>query len=103
MSDLETTLHDLAARGDITHLSLVPSQDGKLWRACYAPASVFGHTFAEDKDPVKAIMMAFKTTKLKSRAPRMRDEPETINALSAAPDITKIETPLMDAAYDPAA
>lgn len=67
MSELETTLRDLAARGEITHLSLVPSKKG--WRASFAPSSIFGNSFAEDRDPVKALLLACQSAKLKKRAP----------------------------------
>lgn len=67
MSDLETTLRDLAKRGEITHISLVPGPKG--WRATYAPASIFGNSFAEDRDPVKALLLACQSAKLKKRAP----------------------------------
>jgi hypothetical protein len=67
LADLETTLRDLAARGELTHISLTPS--GKGWRALYAPASTFANSFAEDKDPVKAILLACEGAKLRKRAP----------------------------------
>lgn len=67
MSTLEETLRDLATRGEITHISLVPSKQG--WRATYAPASIFGNSIAEDRDPVKAILMACEAAKVKRRKP----------------------------------
>lgn len=66
---LEETIRDLAKRGELTHISLTPSQNGKKWRALFAPASVFGNSFAEDADPVKAIMLACDTAKIRKRKP----------------------------------
>lgn len=80
MSDtrnLEEVLRDLAARGEISHVSLTPSPDkivdGKqVWRASFAMCSKFGVSFAEDTDPVKAIQIALTTAPLKRRAPSAR-------------------------------
>lgn len=69
MASLEDTIRDLAARGEISHISLVPSQNGKLFRASFAPCSVFGVVFAEDVDPVKALVKACTEAKIKRRAP----------------------------------
>lgn len=56
--DLETVIRDLAARGELNHISLTPSQNGKLWRGSFAPSSVFGISYAEDADPVMALIRA---------------------------------------------
>lgn len=61
---VEEVLNDLAKRGEISHISLVPSQNGK-WRASFAMCSAFGVSFAEDADPAKAIILACTTAKLK--------------------------------------
>jgi hypothetical protein len=65
MVNLEDVLRDLAKRGEISHISLVPSQNGKLWRASFAMCSKFGVSFAEDADPAKAIIIACTTAKTK--------------------------------------
>lgn len=65
MSDLETTIRDLVRAGEISHLSLTPSQNGKTWRTAYAMCSRFGISFAEDADPVKSMMLAMTTAKTK--------------------------------------
>jgi len=71
MSDnLETKLRDLARAGEISHISLTPSQGGKAFRAAFAMCSRFGFSFAEDPDPVKAIMIALTTAKTKKPPPR---------------------------------
>lgn len=62
---LEEKLRDLAKRGEITHLSLVPR--GKVWAATYTPSGVFGRSFEEDKDPVVAIEKAIAGVKLGRR------------------------------------
>lgn len=58
-TSLEDTLRAVVEKGDLTHISLTPSQDGKTWRAAYTPAKKFGVIFAEDPDPVKALLVAF--------------------------------------------
>jgi hypothetical protein len=49
-----------AKSGNLTHIAVVPSQDGKLFRALFAPAKQFGVRYAEDADPVTAILLAMK-------------------------------------------
>jgi hypothetical protein len=73
---VDDVLRDLAKRGEISHISLTPSQDGKLWRASFAMCSRFGVTFAEDADPAKAIILACTTAKMKPK-PRVK-RPVTI-------------------------
>lgn len=73
MPSLEETIRDIVARGELTHFSLTPSQGGRMWRASFTPASTFGNTISEDADPIKALMMAFTTTKMKRRPPSDRD------------------------------
>ena len=65
MPSLEDTLRDIAARGELSHLSLAPSQGGKMWRASFAMCSHFGVSFAEDADPAPAIILALTSAKLK--------------------------------------
>ena len=66
--NLEDVIHDLVARGELSHLSIAPSQDGKMWRASFTMCSKFGASFAEDEDPVKAIIVACTSAKMKPRA-----------------------------------
>ena len=79
---LEDTIRSLAARGEISHISLTPSQGGRMWRASFTMCSHFGVSFAEDKDPVEALMLAFTSAKLKK--PRatlnLKPEPEPVDA-----------------------
>lgn len=87
---LETKLRELAARGEITHLSLVPR--GSKWEATFAPASTFGITIVQHADPVTALTAALENTKLKRRSTaglKPTSEPEPVSAA--------------DDAYDPAA
>jgi hypothetical protein len=80
---LEDTIRDLAKRGEISHISLTPSQNGKLWRGSFTMCSHFGVSFAEDADPVQALMLAFTSAKLKKPRtkidlkPSAEPEPET--------------------------
>lgn len=84
---LEDTIRDLAKRGEISHFSLTPSQEGKKWRASFTMCSHFGVSFSEDTDPVQALMLAFTSAKL--RKPRVKidlkaTEVETTIAADAA-------------------
>lgn len=76
MANLEDTLRDLAKRGEISHISLVPSQNGKAWRGSFAMCSHFGVSFAEDADPVKAVLLACTTAKLKKPRAKIDVKPE---------------------------
>ena len=69
---VDAVLRDLAARGELNHVSLMPSQDGKMWRASFAMCSKFGISFAEDADPAQAIILACTTAKLKPRPAERR-------------------------------
>jgi hypothetical protein len=64
---VDDVLRDLAKRGEISHISLTPSQSGKFFRASFAMTSLFGVSFAEDADPAKAIIKACLSAKLKTR------------------------------------
>lgn len=81
---LEDTIRDLAKRGEISHISLVPSQGGRMWRASFAMCSMWGVSHAEDADPVRAIMVALTTAKMKkprARIEHREDEKPDIEAL----------------------
>lgn len=74
MSDLEDLIRDVAARGELTHLSLAPRKiergENKFvngWSATFAPASVMGNTFAEDVDPVVALKQCIEDAKLRRK------------------------------------
>lgn len=84
MSDLESKIRELAARGDITHISLTPLIGGN-WSAVYAPASVYSVASVIDADPIKALTRALNEPKLKSRRPKDAD-PELLAATVAAGD-----------------
>jgi len=84
---VDDVLRDLAKRGEISHISLVPSQNGKLWRASFAMSSKFGVSFAEDADPARAIIIACTTAKMKPRPAQKR---------GASMDLEVVEDPLAD-------
>ena len=67
---LDQTIRDLAARGEISDISLSMNATHTKWRACFVPCSVFGQSFAEDEDPVKALLLALSSAKLASKKPR---------------------------------
>lgn len=73
MSELEAKIRELAQRGEISHISLSPSRDGQMWRGSYAMCSTFGVSFAEDPDPVQALLRAMTSAKLRRRAPTKRE------------------------------
>lgn len=96
MSELENKIRELAARGEISDIGLSRNGTNTKWRASFVPCSTFGISYAEDDDPVKALILAFGA-KLKSRKlPRLRDELETVEATDVTPP-----TDLAD--YDPTA
>lgn len=78
MANLEDLLRDLASRGELSHISLAPSQGGKMWRGAFAMCSKFGISYAEDKDPAQALVLAMTGAKMKPRraSPTLKPEPE---------------------------
>lgn len=72
--NLEDVIRDLAKRGELNHISLTPSRNGKSFRASFAMCSVFGISFAEDEDPVKAIIVACTTAKMKPQRASMKPQ-----------------------------
>ena len=64
---VDDVLHDLAARGEISHISLTPNSRGDGWCASFTMCSRFGTSFAEDRDPAQAIIRACTTAKMKPR------------------------------------
>jgi len=55
---LEELIRALAARGSLSHISLAMNSSGTKWRGTYAPAKTFGVSYAEDADPIKALILA---------------------------------------------
>ncbi len=78
---LEELIHDMAKRGELTHLSLSPV--GKEWAVSFCAASpINGYTFVVDADPVNAICRAIEETKLRKQRsdagrPRKSETTET--------------------------
>lgn len=68
---LEETIHSLAEKGNLSHISLAMNSSHTQWRASYAPAKTFGVSFAEDPDPVKALMKAFGKKPTSNLNPRV--------------------------------
>jgi len=77
---LEDTLHDLAKKGELTYFSIVPSPGG--FEATYSPASKFGHSWAEDVDPVKAGLAAIGEMQRPRKSAKLEDDPEVTEMLS---------------------
>jgi len=97
---LEDTIRQLAARGEISNLSLSLNASGTRWRAGFTPCSVFGNSFAEDADPCKALHLALTTIKLKTRT-RVKDN-DLVGTIHQETVEVPAEVPADDA-YDPAA
>jgi len=57
---LEDLIRDAAAKGNMTHLSIIPAPNGTSWRASFTPAKRMGIAYGEDADPVKAMALAIK-------------------------------------------
>jgi hypothetical protein len=65
---LEETIRALAAKGEISDLGLSMNSTGTKWRASFVPCSQHGVSYAEDADPVKALILALSTIKVRRRA-----------------------------------
>src|ERR1035437_3239515 len=76
---VDDVLHDLAARGEISHISLTPNSRGDGWCASFTMCSRFGTSFAEDPDPAQAIIRACATAKMKPR-PAPKHHPVVVDA-----------------------
>lgn len=66
---LDDLIRSMAARGELSHLSLALKLDGSGWRASFSPASNWTVSIAEHRDPATALQMAIEDAKVK-RAPR---------------------------------
>lgn len=89
MQNLEEVIRDLAARGELTHLSLTPR--GKGFSASFGAASpAGGYGFGEAADPVDAILNAIETVKLKRRAvvrPSAKPDKAFADPIDGSPEI----------------
>ena len=66
---LDELVRDLAKRGELTHLSLIPRGTG--WSASYTAASPGGsYGTAEADDPVAALLAAVACVKLRKLSPK---------------------------------
>lgn len=68
---LEETIRALANAGNLSSISLAMNPSFTKWRASYAPTKIFGVAFAEDEDPVKAILLAIGKRPAGLRNPRV--------------------------------
>jgi hypothetical protein len=76
--NLEDIIRGLATRGELSHISLLPSRGG--FRASFTMCSKFGVSFAEHKDPVEAIRIACTTAKMKPQRQPSHRETVTVEA-----------------------
>lgn len=79
---LEERLIRLAAKGELTHLSI--AYYGDQFHAKLATASGFGYASAEDADPVKALEKVFVASPVKVRSSPSAKPPITaaVNAIT---------------------
>lgn len=77
---LDEKLTELAAAGNLTHISIV-SSNGK-WRASYAPAKTWGQGFGEGTTPGEAALAAIENYK----APRKARASAETEAPARAPE-----------------
>jgi len=80
---LDEVLRELARKGELNYISLVPiahkdAINGVGFSATYAPATNCGHGFGRDADPVTAILEAVEDWAKKRRNLRREPEPEII-------------------------
>ena len=75
MQDLAAIIRDVAARGELNHISIAPTLDGTRFKASFSPASNCSNVFGESKDPVEAIVLAIEGAKMKRR-PRVVEHPD---------------------------
>lgn len=68
---LEETIRALAKVGNLSSVSLAMNPSHTKWRASYAPAKTYGVAFAEDEDPVKAMLLAIGARPGGVRNPRV--------------------------------
>ena len=94
--NLEDVIRFVANRGELSHLSLAQSQDGKMWRASFSMCSHFGVSFAEDADPVQAIALALTTAKLKKPRVSLNLKPDHVETRDPSPPVAVEEDPLAD-------
>lgn len=78
--NLEEHIRRLAAKGELTHLSVIPSAGG--WSATYAAATSFGRTHAQHTDPVEALLAVLNQ---KENGPRKKPEPAAPAATAVNP------------------
>jgi hypothetical protein len=58
---LEDRIRELARKGELTYLSVIPhaGRNGEIiFSATYSPAKKWGHSYGEDADPVLALEKA---------------------------------------------
>lgn len=83
---LEETIRALANAGNLSSISLSMNSSFTKWRASYAPTKVFGVAFAEDDDPVTAILLAIGKRPAGLRNPRVEPIKQPIVDVEPAVD-----------------
>ena len=78
---LDEKLTELAAAGNLTHLSIAP-RNGK-WQASYSPAKTWGQGHGEGTTPGEAALAAIENYK----APRKARASAETEAPARAPDL----------------
>src|ERR1700744_531069 len=87
---LEEAIREIADRGELSGISLSLNPSHTKWRASFTPCSVFGIAFAEDEDPVKALMTAISGPVLKS--PRIKVDGRLKESVDTIPqEVVEVE------------
>lgn len=95
MSNLEETIRDLMARGELVGFSCNKSAISGEYLASFTMGSMFGQSLSSDPDPIKALMVAFTSAKMKRKAP----SPAKANGVIEQP-IVEVKEPTEDPADD---
>lgn len=93
---LEETIRALAGRGDISDIGLTMNPSHTKWRAHFAPTKKFSVAYAEDEDPVKALLLALGSVRVK--APPVLTDRQLVAA--EAKSTAKIEQATVDVEPD---
>ena len=85
--NLEDMIRDAAKRGELNHLSMIPTDKG--FHAAFRVASSTSHSFGMHEDPVEALRIALKNAKMvrAPRGPSLKPTPEPEPASTDADDI----------------
>lgn len=92
---LDEAIREVVGRGELSHISIGMNSSHTKWRASFTPTSIFGISFAEDEDPIKALLMAIGGPVLKS--PRLKIDGRLKESVDNIPQpVVEVEDPVAD-------